>query len=364
MLRAQAGISRLTRNPGYHPHQERYHIPPSGIFPFPSGFNRMPVMSKGKRLSFLSILWLTAVAPPCLAGEYAPATVEMKLHALTPDVYYVQGEPRVATENQGFVSNAGFVVTGDGVVVFDALGTPSLAHKLLGLIRAKTDQPVKHVYVSHYHADHFYGLQVFKQAGAVIHAPRGAKDYLESETAEERLDERRFSLEPWVNDDTVLVAPDEIIESSSSFMLGGKRFTLNFQGKAHSDGDLILLVEPDRVLFSGDLIFEGRVPFIGNGDTGHWLETLEKLETGGLHALVPGHGPASFEPAETIALTRRYLQFLRANLGAGVENLMSFDETYAQIDWSEFSKLPTFEEANRINAYQVFLSLERELLNQ
>ena len=43
---------------------------------------------------------------------------------------------------------------------------------------------------------------------------------------------------------------------------------------------------------------------------------------------------------------------------------MSFDETYAQIDWSEFTGLPTFEEANRINAYQVFLSLEQEMLKQ
>ena len=310
------------------------------------------------------ILLLMLLSPFCVTAEYAPATVEMRLKPLTTDVYYVQGKARVATDNQGFVSNAGFVITDDGVIVFDALGTPSLAQKLLALIRSKTDQPVKRVYASHYHADHVYGLQVFKEAGAVIYAPRGANDYLESETATERLDERRFSLEPWVDDNTVLVPPDEIIDSSSSFTLGDKRITLNFQGKAHSDGDLIMLVEPDKVLFSGDLIFEGRVPFIGNGDTAHWLQTLDKLETGGLHAMVPGHGPASFEPAETIELTRRYLRFMRDTFTAGVEELQSFDEIYAQTDWSQFEHLPTFADANRINAYQVFLSLEQELLNQ
>ncbi len=313
--------------------------------------------------SFL-ILLLMLLSPFCVTAEYAPATVEMRLKPLTPDVYYVQGKARVATDNQGFVSNAGFVITGKGVIVFDALGTPSLAQKLLALIRSKTDQPVKRVYASHYHADHVYGLQVFKEAGAVIYAPKGVNDYLESETATARLDERRFSLEPWVDDNTILVPPDEIIDSSSSFTLGDKRFTLNFQGKAHSDGDLIMLVEPDKVLFSGDLIFEGRVPFIGNGDTAHWLQTLEKLETGGLHVMVPGHGPASFEPAETIELTRRYLRFMRDTFTAGVEDLQSFDEIYAQTDWSQFEHLPTFADANRINAYQVFLSLEQELLNQ
>lgn len=298
------------------------------------------------------------------AAEYTAVSVPMDLQRLAPDVYYVQGEAGVATENEGFVSNAGFVVTGDGVVVFDALGTPSLAHRLLQLIRNTTGQPIRRVYTSHYHADHIYGLQVFKEAGATVFAPRGANLYLESETAAERLEERRFSLDPWVNDQTRLVPPDRIVESSSEFTLGGKRFTINYQGKAHSDGDLIMLVEPDGVLFSGDLIFEGRIPFIGSGDTGHWLKTLERLETGGLRALVPGHGPASFEPAATLGLTRRYLAYLRQTFSAGVEELMSFDEIYAATDWSEFEQLPAFDEGNRINAYQVYLSLESELLSE
>ena len=298
------------------------------------------------------------------AADYAPLGGGMRLEQITPDIYYVEGQPGVATDNQGFVSNAGFVITADGVVVFDSLGTPALARVFLGLIRAKTDQPIRRVYASHYHADHFYGLQVFKEIGATVYAPQGANDYLNSEIAAERLEERRFSLDPWVNDDTYLVPPDNIISRSSSFDLGGKRFTISYQGKAHSDGDMMMLVEPDLVLFSGDLIFEGRIPFIGNGDTGHWLETLERLETTGLRALVPGHGPASFEPAETMTLTREYLAYMRESLGRGVEELMSFDEIYAATDWSRFEHLPAFDAGNRINAYQVYLSLESEMLGQ
>ena len=77
-----------------------------------------------------------------------------------------------------------------------------------------------------------------------------------------------------------------------------------------------MLVEPDKVLFSGDIIFESRIPFVGNGDTKFWLDTLTKLETGGLNALIPGHGPASGQPASTISLTRRYLAYLR-EIGLG-----------------------------------------------
>jgi glyoxylase-like metal-dependent hydrolase (beta-lactamase superfamily II) len=298
------------------------------------------------------------------AVEYAESKVDMQLKQITQDIYYVEGIPGIATDNEGFISNAGFVITGEGVVIFDALGTPSLAKNLVKLIKTVTDQPITQIFLSHYHADHIYGLQVFKAEGAKIYAPDGALDYLESDIALERLEERQFSLSPWVNEQTHLVYPDEIIKTSATFQVGTKTLTISYQGKAHSDGDLVMLVEPDLVLFSGDIIFRSRIPFIGNGDTGHWLETLEKLETTGLKALVPGHGPATFEPSERISLTREYLAFIREAMREGVSDLMSFDEIYSDTDWSRFEHLPAFEAGNRINAYQVFLSMEQELLAQ
>ena len=323
----------------------------------------MLICSKPFR-SISFVLWLFLSSLTVHAEDYAAITVPMQLKQITPDIYYVEGVPGAATDNEGFISNAGFIITGDGVVVFDSLGSPSLANHLLGLIRTVTEQPVKKVITSHYHADHIYGLQVFEDLGASVIAPEGAQKYLRSDAARERLEERQFSLDPWVNENTRLVLPDETVSSSSTFVMGGKTFTINYQGKAHSDGDLALLVEPDRVLFSGDIIFEARIPYIGNADTKHWLDTLKKLETTGLNALIPGHGPASRKPADTIKLTRRYLEHMRKTMAAGVEELMSFDEIYNDADWSEFEDLPAFKEGNRINAYQVFLSLEAELLQE
>ena len=250
------------------------------------------------------------------------------------------------------------------LVVFDALGTPSLAAELVRKIRELTEQPIRKVIVSHYHADHIYGLQVFEEIGAEISAPEGAQKYLQSEAAKERLEERQFSLDPWVNENTHLVLPDVTVSKSTTFTMGDVTFTINYMGKAHSDGDLSMLVEPDRVLFSGDIIFEGRVPFVGSADTKNWLETLTRLETGGLTALIPGHGPASTSPDKTIALTRAYLAYLREVMGAAVDEFQAFDEAYDEADWSRFKDLPAFEEANRTNAYQVYLSMEAELLGQ
>ena len=284
----------------------------------------------------------------------------MKLKRVSEHVWYVEGTAGAATENEGFISNAGVIITGEGVVIFDALGTPSLAQKLLRLIREKTDQPIRYVIVSHYHADHIYGLQVFEEAGAHIIAPKGAEIYLNSENAQNRLEERRVSLYPWVDEHTHLVEPDEYIDTAKTLSIDGVKLSLNYLGAAHSDGDLSLYVEPDRVLFSGDVIFEGRVPFVGDADTRHWLETLEKMKLAKLTALVPGHGPAASNPQKAIELTRNYLAYLREQLGKAVEEFIPFDEAYEAIDWSAFEHLPAFEEAHRRNAYQVYLSLEAE----
>ena len=306
---------------------------------------------------FSGLLFLTHVSANTV---YPPSNVEMKLQQVSEHVYYVQGQAGIATDNEGFISNAGFVVTKDGVVVFDALGTPSLADLLLKKIRTITNKPILKVIVSHYHADHIYGLQVFKEQGAQIIAPKGAHVYLNSPQAAERIEERRFSLEPWVNESTKLLEPDLIIDKPMQFTHGDTRFVIDVLGAAHSDGDLTMFVESERVLFSGDIIFEGRVPYLGDSNTKTWLETLIKMELSKIKALVPGHGPAAKDPNKAISATRNYLAKIRSAMGKAVENMDDFADVYARTDWSEFEKLPAFEEANRRNAYQVYLSMEEE----
>ncbi len=298
--------------------------------------------------------------------SYPRSSVDMALRQVSPHVWFVQGKTGIATDNQGFISNATVIIGERSITVVDALGSPSLAEQLLREIRKLSDLPVERVITTHYHADHIYGLQAFKDRGAEVIAPRGVDAYLDSPQAVERLEERRFSLEPWVNEHTRLVYPDRQIDKRTVIDMGeGLKLTLDYLGKAHSDADLTVLVEPDQVLISGDVIFEGRVPFVGDSDSRAWLETLDRLAgRQGVKALIPGHGGLAREPAEAIRLTRDYLAYLREQLGAGVEEMMTFDEIYSGIDWSRFDKLPAFADANRVNAYQVFLALERESLGE
>jgi len=298
------------------------------------------------------------------AEDYVAATVQMDLIKVSKHVYYVQGKAGVATDNEGFISNASAVITDDGIVIIDTLGNPSLAHLFLKKIRKISQQPIKKVILTHYHADHIYGLQVFKALGAEIIAPKGYRDYLDSPNARSRLEERRVSLYPWVNDETHLLAADTVINNNTNFTLGGIEFDINYLGSAHSDGDLSILVKPDQVLISGDLIFEGRVPFTGGADTKHWLVLLKTLKQSKLTGLIPGHGAAAKKPNKAIQLTRHYLQRLRSVMKVAVDDLTPFDEAFEAADWSEFEDLPAYKAAHRKNAYGVFLSVEQELLDQ
>ncbi len=126
---------------------------------------------------------------------------------------------------------------------------------------------------------------------------------------------------------------------------------------------MTLYVKTDRVLLSGDIIFEGRVAYIGDSNTKRWLETLKQMETAELVALIPGHGPAASEPNRALKATRRYLAFMREKMGAAVDQLLPFDEAYRAVDWSEWKDMPAFDAANRRNAYAVYLSMEQELLS-
>ncbi|MEA3640887.1 MAG: MBL fold metallo-hydrolase [Lamprobacter sp.] len=312
------------------------------------------------RQSILSLLLLPMAV--LATAEPVPIDIEMSLKRVSEHVYYAQGMPGMATDNKGFISNAAAILTDQGVIVVDALGSPSLGQRFLEEIRGLTDQPIKAVIVTHYHADHIYGLQVFEDLGAEIIAPGGFQDYLDAPTAEERLEERRFSLSPWVNEDTRLVRPDRVIVEQTELRLGDVTLEIRYLGPAHSDGDLAVLVRPDQVLISGDLIFEGRIPFTGSADTRRWLEALERLDNAGLQALIPGHGPAAREPAAAVSSTLDYLRYTREVMSDAVDQMTPFAEAYEAADWSRFEKLPAFAATHRRNAYGIYLSLEQEML--
>lgn len=287
--------------------------------------------------------------------------VLLKPIQVAPHTYFIQGRPEMGnSSNQNFISNAGFVITPSGVVVVDALGSPILAKKLIAEIKRVSNQKIVAVIVSHYHADHIYGLQEFKKIGATIYAQGEGRNYLSSETAKQRLIASRVDFAPWVNENTKLIAADIWIDKAFNLKVGGVDFMISRVGPAHAPEDLMVYIPTEKVLFAGDLVFRGRIPFVGNADSKGWLLALDEIERLNPNIVIPGHGAYSTKPLEDIAFTRGYLKYLRDSMTPAALNLDPFEAAYQTTDWSEYEGMPLFRAANRMNAYNVYLSIQAE----
>lgn len=323
----------------------------------------MALLMGEMKLFFLCLGFLAcagALAANDEAVKNKPVPVKVSEH-----VYYVQGLPGIASEqNEGYNSNAGFIVTNDGVIVVDALGTVPLGKEFIKAIRSVSDKPIKRVLVTHYHADHVYGLQAFKEAGAEVWAHRAGMQYVDGSEGPARLEQRRRDLFPWVNEQTRIVRADRWLDGDEKFEFGGLHFELIYMGPAHAPDDMVIVVREDQVFFSGDIIFTGRIPFVGEADSKRWLQTMSKLLDLKPKLMVTGHGKVSTDPASDLKLTRDYLTYLRQVMGKAVEDFVPFEEAYARTNWSQFAKVPAFDAANRINAYGTYLLMEKESLNK
>ncbi|KOC30528.1 beta-lactamase [Comamonas testosteroni] len=300
--------------------------------------------------------------PPVAGTPVATSAPVMELQQVAANVFFVQGVSALGSAaNRNFISNAGFVITHDSVVVIDALGSPALAEELVQKIRTLTPKPISHVLLTHYHADHIYGLQVFEALGAKIVAHAQAREYINSETAHLRLEASRKDLAPWVDQGTRLVPASQwVAGDSSTLKVGGVDFVLQHMGPSHTPEDTAIFLPQSGVLFIGDVVFRNRIPYVGQADSRHWIAALDELLKLPVKVMVPGHGPASEQPRRDMQLTRDYLHYLREAMGKAAANLDPFDEAYQATDWSRFSAYPLFKEANRMNAYNTFLLMEQE----
>ena len=304
---------------------------------------------------FASLLgWVSTLATA------QPASIQAV--QLAQGVWFVQGNSALgSTGNRNFISNAGFFVTDEGVVVVDALGSPALAQELLREIHRVTPQALRYVVVTHYHADHIYGLQTLAQAGAKVIGHASAREYLNSDTAQRRLEASRIDLAPWIDANTRLVPADQWLDTQETrFRLGSMDFVVDHVGPAHTPEDVVVFVPQLGVLFAGDLFFQGRIPFVGQADSRLWIQALNRLMKYQPKIVIPGHGPASTNPMVDMAMTRDYLLYLRKTMGEAAKNMEPFEEVYAKTDWSRFESIPLFRVANRMNAYNTYLLMEQQ----
>ena len=123
-----------------------------------------------------------------------------------------------------------------------------------------------------------------------------------------------------------------------------------------------MVVKNYAVLFGGDVIYKGRVPFLDSPETDidRWLAGLETLS--GLQPpprfVIPKHGTASDDVREAVRATRDYISYVREAMRQAAADFVPFDQAYAATDWSVYENMPAFEASNRGNAYRIYLEME------
>ena len=209
------------------------------------------------------------------------------LHAAEPEIIKLK-EGIYAFIGADSATNSGFVVTDKGVVVIDTQGPKELSLLLKNKIREITDKPVTHVINTHFHGDHTFGNQYFKDAKEIISHENTRRNLIEKRKSHEEQFKRFFgekSLEGFE-----LTLPNKIFTSTLSMRVGKKSFELVYLGTGHTDGDIIVYLPTERVIFAGDLLYTGRLPWVQDGNIKNWQDVLKKIEWFEADTYVPGHG--------------------------------------------------------------------------
>ncbi len=258
----------------------------------------------------LALYVLTTCVLVTLVHERSVARQINTVKELTPGVYFHEGDLR----GKGHCNN-GWVIFDDYVLVLDA-NFPSGAREIMPKIRAQTNKPIRFAFDTHHHGDHAYGNQIWTDNGAVPVAHEnvvsemrkyetgffGGKPGRWEGEAKQREDLRNTRLKP----------PSLLYRDIMIFDDGKRRVELRYFGVGHTHGDGFAWLPKERILFTGDAAVNGPFNYMGDGDSGAWIETLEKAQKLGATTVAPGHGPAG--GAAILEAQRQYFVALRAEV--------------------------------------------------
>ena len=217
-------------------------------------------------------------------------------------------------------SNSGLVTSGGGLVV-DSLYDVRLTKELAGLYAEVLDEAPTRLVNTHHNGDHCWGNQVF--TGAEIIAHKGCAERF-ADFSPDRAEMIRTMVDPpeamrsiheeWADfdfSDVVLTPPTTVIDGDLTLDLDGVEVSLLHVGPAHTEGDLVVYVPEEGVVFMGDVLFNKCAPIGWEGSTDHWIDALRRVEALEPQYVVPGHGPVC--DLDGLREARRYFEAVQAH---------------------------------------------------
>jgi len=262
---------------------------------FPAGILTSPDYKNGvlMRIPALILMFLVVMTAACDRNGQA-IKKDYPVSKVTAKVYVIHGPNEYPNQtNQAFMNNPGFVLVRNGVVVVDPGSSLQVGEMVLRKITSITRDPVIAVFNTHVHGDHWLGNDAIRRAypKAVIYAH--PKMIEKSQTAGEF----------WINlfnqmtdnavKGTQAVFPVMGLENEDVLTLNGMHFRAYHTGHAHTDGDLMIEVVEEKVMFTGDNVMAMRT---GRMDDGHFTGNIKACEVAlksSAEHFIPGHGPSN-----------------------------------------------------------------------
>jgi cyclase len=272
--------------------------------------------------------------------------------------------------------NSGVVIGDDAVLVTDSTYLPSRARADIALIRQVTKKPVRYLVMTHWHFDHNNGNSAYRDAypGISIISERRTRDWIEINntwwpkmstaadsdrraqvvlmqkeletgkdekgvalTEEEMkltakvLLQRKAELEELAA--LEVVPPNMTFEKALTLNVGGRRVELRDMGRANSPSDTIIYLPDEKVLFTGDIVVQSPLPYLGSSWPVQWVEVLRELENIPVTAIVPGHGPVMRDHSY-VARVRALIEDVLAKTEAMIREGKTLAQIQAAIDVS------------------------------
>jgi cyclase len=259
----------------------------------------------------------------------------------------------ITKENGGNMVNTCFVQTKKGYVVIDSGPTYAYAEQAYAQMQKIQNLPVKYVIDTHDHDDHWLGNSFYKSKGALLIGPRTYEQnvVVGMETRMQR------ALGSEIYGKTKIVNLDTVVDHNLTLNVDGKIFKIQqLVAKAHTQGDLVVYLPDENVLFAGDLVFNGRVTSLRDGSIIGSLKALAKIDAMHPKVIIGGHGYKT--DANATKELNAYLLEMKAEVLDALDNDVSMDEITQKVTMPKYENLKLYDVLHSRNVFESYRELE------
>ena len=156
---------------------------------------------------------------------------------------------------------------------------------------------VRYLLNTHENFDHSSANDYFEKNGSIIVGTEGCWQALREDGDAKFAEMAGRSPELWTRFPGLKMGNLQItFPQEMTLRLPGVEVRVVFaahKGMSHSRGDAIVILEEDKILFAGDLLYTNYHPVTVYGSIPNWIESINRLLDENFLAVVPGHGPVT-----------------------------------------------------------------------